>query len=78
MIIQIFYFMNDTENRDGGEVSIKAAIPADAMLEKGDLDRYGLWKRILCGRWRNCRGRGACGAGPVTDSSCGPAFVSVC
>ncbi len=33
--------------RHGADAPIEAAMRADAMLEKGDLDGYGVWKRIL-------------------------------
>ncbi len=33
--------------RYGGDAPVTAAMRADAMLEKGDLDGYGVWKRIL-------------------------------
>ena len=33
--------------RHGEDASIEAAMRADAMLEKGDLDGYAVWKRIL-------------------------------
>ncbi len=31
----------------GEDAPIEAAMRADAMLEKGDLDGYAAWKRIL-------------------------------
>ncbi len=31
----------------GQDAPIHAAMRADAMLEAGDLDGYGVWKRIL-------------------------------
>ncbi len=31
----------------GDDAPIHAAMRADAMLEKGDLDGYAVWKRIL-------------------------------
>ncbi len=31
----------------GPDAPIHAAMRADAMLDKGDLDGYGVWKRIL-------------------------------
>ncbi len=31
----------------GEDAPINAAMQADAMLEKGDLDGYAVWKRIL-------------------------------
>ncbi len=33
--------------RHGEDAPIEAAMRADAMLEKGDLDGYAVWKRIL-------------------------------
>ncbi len=33
--------------RHGEDAPIEAAMQADAMLEKGDLDGYTVWKRIL-------------------------------
>ncbi len=31
----------------GEDAQIEAAMRADAMLDKGDLDGYGVWRRIL-------------------------------
>ncbi len=31
----------------GQDATIETAIRADAMLEKGDLDGYAVWRRIL-------------------------------
>ena len=31
----------------GNDAPIHAAMRADAMLDKGDLDGYAIWKRIL-------------------------------
>ena len=31
----------------GEDAAIEAAMRADAMLEKGDLEGYGVWKRVL-------------------------------
>ncbi len=31
----------------GEDAPIHAAMRADALLDKGDLDGYGVWKRIL-------------------------------
>ncbi len=43
--------MKNGENVDKGECGqdapIQAAMRADAMLEKGDLDGYAVWRRIL-------------------------------
>ncbi len=33
--------------RHGRDAPIEAAMRADAMLDKGDLGGYGVWKRIL-------------------------------
>ena len=33
--------------RHAQDASIHAAMRADAMLDKGDLDGYAVWKRIL-------------------------------
>ncbi len=33
--------------RHGQDAPIQAAMRADAMLEKGDLDGYATWKRIV-------------------------------
>ncbi len=33
--------------RHGQVAPIEAAMRADAMLEKGDLDGYAVWKRVL-------------------------------
>ncbi len=32
--------------RHGEDASIEAAMRADAMLKKGDLDGYAVWKRV--------------------------------
>ena len=34
-------------DQHGEDAPIEAAMKADAMLEKGDLDGYAVWKRIL-------------------------------
>ncbi len=33
--------------RHGQDAPVHAAMRADAMLEKGDLDGYAVWKRVL-------------------------------
>ncbi len=33
--------------RHGSDAPIHAAMRADAMLEKGDLDGYAVWRRIV-------------------------------
>ncbi len=40
----------------GQDAPIEAAMRADATLEKGDLDGYAVWRRILRA-WRSYRGR---------------------
>ncbi len=40
--------LHDVRNQQHGEdAPIHAAIRADAMLEKGDVDGYAVWKRVL-------------------------------
>ncbi len=34
-------------NQHGEDAPIHAAMRADAMLDKGDLDGYAVWKRVL-------------------------------
>ena len=31
----------------GGDAPIQASMRADAMLEKGDVDGYAVWKRVV-------------------------------
>ncbi len=45
--IDIYRVANLLVKRHGRDASIEAAMRADAMLDKGDLDGYGVWKRIL-------------------------------
>ena len=45
--LDIYRSANHLVKRHGEDASIHAAMRADAMLEKGDLDGYGVWKRIL-------------------------------
>ncbi len=45
--IDIFRVANLLVKRHGQDASIEAAMRADAMLDKGDLDGYAAWKRIL-------------------------------
>ncbi len=45
--IDIYRVANLLVKRHGQDASIEAAMRADAMLEKGDLDGCDLWKRIL-------------------------------
>ncbi len=45
--IDIYRVANLLVKRHGQDASIEAAMRADAMLDKGDLDDYAAWKRIL-------------------------------
>ncbi len=42
--------------QQGHDAAIDAAMRADAMLDKGDLDGYAV-RSGYCGRWRSYRGR---------------------
>ncbi len=41
--------------RHGADAPIHAAMRADAMLERGDLDGYDVWRRVL-GAVKQCCG----------------------
>ena len=45
--LDIYRSANLLVKRRGEDAPIEAAMRADAMLEKGDLDGYAVWKRIL-------------------------------
>ncbi len=45
--LDIYRSANLLIKRHGQDASIEAAMRADAMLDKGDLDGYAVWKRIL-------------------------------
>ena len=45
--LDIYRSANLIVKHHGDDAPIKAAIRADAMLEKGDLDGYAVWKRIV-------------------------------
>ncbi len=45
--IDIWRSANLLVKRHGEDAPIHAAMQADAMLQKGDLDGYAVWKRIL-------------------------------
>ncbi len=45
--IDIFRIAHLLVKRHGQDAPVEAAIRADAMLDKGDLDGYAAWKRIL-------------------------------
>ncbi len=45
--LDIYRAANALMKRHGRAAPIHAAMRADAMLDKGDLDGYAAWKRIL-------------------------------
>ena len=45
--LDIYRSANVLVKRHGPDAPIHAAMRADAMLDKGDLDGYAAWKRIL-------------------------------
>ncbi len=45
--LDIYRSANVHVQQHGEDAPIHAAMQADAMLEKGDLDGYAVWKRIL-------------------------------
>ncbi len=45
--IDIYRSANVLMKHHGQDAPIEAAMRADAMLEKGDLDGFMVWKRIL-------------------------------
>ncbi len=45
--LDIYRSANLLIKRHGEDAPIHAAMRADAMLEKGDLEGYAVWKRIL-------------------------------
>ena len=45
--LDIYRSANVLVKRHGADAPIHAAMRADAMLEKGDLDGYAVWRRIL-------------------------------
>ncbi len=45
--LDIYRSANLLVKRHGQDAPIHAAMWADAMLEKGDLDGYAAWKRII-------------------------------
>ncbi len=45
--LDIFRSAQVLVKRHGPDAPIEAAMRADAMLEKGDLDGYAVWKRVL-------------------------------
>ncbi len=45
--LDIYRAANVLVKRHGQDAPIHAAMRGDAMLERGDLDGYAVWKRIL-------------------------------
>ncbi len=45
--LNIYRSANVLVKRHGPDAPIHAAMRADAMLEKGDLDGYAVWRRVL-------------------------------
>ncbi len=45
--LDIYRSANVLVKHHGADAPIHAAMRADAMLEKGDLDGYAAWKRII-------------------------------
>jgi hypothetical protein len=45
--LDIYRSANLLVKQHGEDAPIEAAMRADAMLEAGDLDGYGVWKRVL-------------------------------
>ncbi len=45
--LDIYRSANALVKRHGQDASIEAAMRANAMLDKGDLDGYAVWRRIL-------------------------------
>ncbi len=45
--LDIYRSANLLINQHGDDAPIHAAMRADAMLEKGDLDGYAVWKQIV-------------------------------
>ncbi len=45
--LDIFRSANLLIKQHGEDAPIEAAMRADAMLDKGDLDGYAVWRRVL-------------------------------
>ncbi len=45
--LDIYRSANVLVKRYGPDAPVEAAMRADAMLDKGDLDGFSVWKRIL-------------------------------
>ena len=53
--LDIYRSANVLIRQHGEEAPIFAPMEADAMLERGDLDGYGVWRRILRAVEKLCR-----------------------
>ncbi len=66
--LDIFRSANVLVKQHGQDAPIHAAMQADAMLEKGDLDGYAAWRRILRAIGGTAKtGPGAGRGSPLTD-----------
>jgi hypothetical protein len=45
--LDIYRAANELIHQYGEEAAIRAAMRADSLAEKGDLDGYAVWRRIL-------------------------------
>ena len=45
--LEIYVLATDLIKQHGNDARIHAAMRADELLDAGDLDRQGVWKRIL-------------------------------
>ena len=45
--LDIYRSANELIHQYGDEAAIRAAMRADTLAEKGDLDGYAVWRRIL-------------------------------
>ncbi len=45
--LEIYLLASELIKQHGNDASIHAAMRADELLDAGDLDRQGVWKRIL-------------------------------
>ncbi len=45
--LDIYRSANVLVRRHGQDAPIQAAMRADAMLDKGDMDGYAVWRRVL-------------------------------
>ena len=45
--LDIYRSANVLRRQHGEDATLEAAMRADSMLEKGDLDGYAVWKRIV-------------------------------